>query len=450
MSHPLPRTALSRRTLLRGGAGLIGAAGVLGTTGCGSSDDTAAGGPVELVYRLWDEQQEVGYKSVFAAFTAENPGITVRMEVLPWDQYWTKLTTELASGKAPDVFWLTVENFPDLASKGVLAPLDDLLKGAKLDLASYHPNVVQSYKYEDKQLGVPKDLGVVGLLYNKNLVAKAGITMPEKLTWAPDGSGTFLDVARKLTVDKAGLKAGQSGFDAGAIKQWGFCSWNHSQTQWLNWIASNGGKAMDAPYGTFEFAGAKSVEALQWARDLVFKWHVSPDGTRTNPPTGQATEMFYRGEVAMFPANNALLPFALPEVKFPIGVASMPAGPSGRTVVINGLAEVMFAKTKHPDEAGKLITFLGSEKAQKLMGDAGYVIPALNGTAAGYSQYWKKKGIDVQPFLDSAAGSTVNMPIATGWTAKVADINKVVNELYLDKGDATKVATAMDEKGNGR
>ncbi len=450
MSHPLSRTTLSRRTLLRGGAGIIGAAGVLGTAGCGSSDDTAAGGPVELVYRLWDEQQEVGYKSVFAAFTAENPGITVRMEVLPWDQYWTKLTTELASGKAPDVFWLTVENFPDLASKGVLAPLDDLLKGAKLDLASYHPNVVQSYKFEDKQLGVPKDLGVVGLLYNKNLVAKAGITMPKELTWAPDGSGTFLDVAQKLTVDKAGLKAGQSGFDAGAIKQWGFCSWNHSQTQWLNWIASNGGKAMDAPYGTFEFAGAKSVEALQWARDLVFKWHVSPDGTRTNPPTGQATEMFYRGEVAMFPANNALLPFALPEVKFPIGVAAMPAGPSGRTVVINGLAEVMFAKTKHPEEAGKLITFLGSEKAQKLMGDAGYVIPALNDTAAGYSAYWEKKGIDVRPFLDSAAGSTVNMPIAEGWTAKVADINKAVNELYLDKGDAAKVATAMDEKGNGR
>ncbi len=423
---------LSRRTFL------IGAGSVLALAGCGSSNDNASssgGGKAELVYRLWDEQQEVGYKAVFAAFTAENPDITVRMEVLPWDQYWTKLTTELAAGKAPDVFWLTVENFPDLAGKGVLAPLDDLIGKAGLKLDSYHPNVVESYKFEDKQLGMPKDMGIVGLLYNKDLFAKAGVTMPAELTWAPDGSGSFLELARKLTV---------------GTKQWGFCSWNHSQTQWLNWIASNGGKAMDAPYGTFEFAGAKSVEALQWARDLVFKWHVSPDGTRTNPPTGQATEMFYRGEVAMFPANNALLPFALPEVKFPIGVAAMPAGPTGRTVVINGLAEVMFAKTKHPEEAGKLITFLGSEKAQKLMGDAGYVIPALNGTAAGYSEYWKKKGIDVQPFLDSAAGSTVNMPIATGWTAKVADINKVVNELYLDKGDAAKVATAMDEKGNGR
>ena len=332
------------------------------------------------------------------------------------------------------MFWLTVDYFPDFASKGVLTPLDDLISKAGLKLDSYHPNVVQSYKFEDKQLGMPKDMGIVGLLYNKDLFAKAGVTMPTELTWAPDGSGSFLEVARKLTVGK----------------QWGFCSWNHSQTQWLNWIASNGGHAMDKPYGSFDFAGDKSVEALQFARDLVFKWKVSPDGTRTNPPTGQATEMFYRGEVAMFPANNALLPFALPEVKFPIGVAAMPAGPAGRTVVINGLAEAMFAKTKHPDEAGKLVAFLGSEKAQRLMGDAGYIIPALNDAGAGYQAFWKKKNIDVQPFLESAAGSTVNLPIAEGWTAKSPEINKTVNDLYLNKVGVADIAAAMDKIGNDK
>ncbi|MER7247949.1 sugar ABC transporter substrate-binding protein [Kribbella sp. NPDC000426] len=423
--------SLSRRTFL------IGAGSVLALAGCGSSNDAGSGGggKVELVYRLWDEQQEIGYKAVFAEFTKENPDITVRMEVLPWDQYWTKLTTELASGKAPDVFWLTVDYFPDFAGKGVLAPLDDLISKAGLKLDAYNPNVVQSYKFEDKQLGMPKDMGIVGLLYNKDLFKKAGVTMPAELTWAPDGSGSFLEVARKLTV---------------GTKQWGFCSWNHNQTQWLNWIASNGGHAMDKPYGTFDFAGQKSVEALQFARDLIFKWKVSPDGTRTNPPTGQATEMFYRGEVAMFPANNALLPFALPEVKFPIGVAAMPAGPAGRTVVINGLAETMFAKTKHPDEAGKLVAFLGTEKAQRLMGDAGYIIPALTDAGAGYQTFWQKKGIDVQPFLDSAAGSTVNLPIADGWTSKSTEINKAANDLFLDKTPVSDIAAAMDKIGNDK
>ncbi len=91
---------------------------------------------------------------------------------------------------------------------------------------------------------MPKDLGVVGLLYNKDLFAKAGVTMPAELTWAPDGSGSFHGVARKLTKS--------------ASKQWGFCSWNHSQTQWLNWIASNGGQAMDKPYGNFDVRRRRS------------------------------------------------------------------------------------------------------------------------------------------------------------------------------------------------
>ncbi|GAB3749321.1 ABC transporter substrate-binding protein [Microlunatus parietis] len=439
MSRTFPR-----RTLL------ISAAGTVALSACGNQEPTpsAPGEKVELVYRLWDEQQEVGYQDVFEAFTAENPDITVRMELLPWDQYWTKLTAELASGNGPDVFWLTVDRFPDLASKGVLAPIQDQLAEAGIDLANYHPNVVNSYKYEDQQYGMPKDLGVVGMLYNKDLIKKAGVDEPGDLEWKPDGSGSFEELARKLTVDKAGRTAGEAGFDPAKIKQWGFLSWNHGQTTWLNWIAGNGGQVKDPATGTFAYASPKSVEALQWARDLIFTWHVSPDGTRTNPPTGQATEMFYRGEVAMFDANNALLPFALPEVKFEIGVAPIPKGPAGRSVMINGLGEVAYAASKHPEQTMKLIMFLGSEKAQKIMGDAGYVIPALNGASDGYVAYWKGKGIDVTPYLESAAGTTFNMPVGEDWVAKDPEINKAASDLFLNKTPVAEVAAKMDEIAN--
>ncbi len=437
MSHTFQRRIL-----------LIGAAGTVALSACGNQEPTGAPGEkVELVYRLWDEQQEVGYQDVFAAFTADNPDITVRMELLPWDQYWTKLTAELASGNGPDVFWLTVDRFPDLASKGVLAPIDDQLKAAGIDLAKYHPNVAQSYRWEDQQYGMPKDMGIVGLLYNKDLFKKAGIDEPGELEWNPGGTGSFEELARKLTVDKAGKTAAESGFDPTKIKQWGCLSWNHGQTTWLNWIASNGGQVRDSG-GQFTYSSPKSVEALQWARDLIYKWHVSPDGTRTNPPTGQATEMFYRGEVAMFDANNALLPFALPEVKFEIGVAALPKGPAGRTVVINGLGEVTYAASKHPEAAQKLITFLGSEKAQKIMGDAGYIIPALTDAGAGYVDFWKGKGIDVQPYLDSAAGTTVNMPVGEDWVAKDPEINKAASDIFLDKLPIAEITAKMDEIAN--
>lgn len=428
---------------------LIGAAGTVALSAC--SDQQPSGAPgekVELVYRLWDEQQEVGYQDVFAAFTAENPDITVRMELLPWDQYWTKLTAELASGNGPDAFWLTVDRFPELAAAGVLAPIDDQLADAGIDLADYHPNVVESYRFEDQQFGMPKDLGVAGMLYNQDLVQAAGVDEVGDLEWNPAGTGSFEDLVRKLTLDQEGRSAADSGFDPAKIKQWGFASWNHGQTTWLNFIASNGGQVLDQASGKLAYGSPKSVEALQWARDLIFKWHVSPDGTRTNPPTGQATEMFYRGEVAMFGANNALLPFALPEVKFEIGVAPLPKGPAGRTVVINGLAEVGYAKSKHPDATLKLITFLGSEKAQKIMGDAGYIIPALNDAGDGYVDFWKEKGIDVTPYLDEAAGSTTNMPIGEDWAAKDPEINKAANDIFLNDKPVAEIAAKMDEIAN--
>jgi multiple sugar transport system substrate-binding protein len=84
------------------------------------------------------------------------------------------------------------------------------------------------------------------------------------------------------------------------------------------------------------------------------------------------------------------------------------------------------------------------------MGDAGYIIPALNDAGAGYQAFWKKKNIDVQPFLESAAGSTVNLPIAEGWTAKSPEINKTVNDLYLNKVGVADIAAAMDKIGNDK
>ncbi len=434
---------LRRRTFLIGCAGTVLATGAACDRAGGSSD-----GKVELVYRLWDEQQQVGYTKVFESFTAENPDITVRMELLPYGEYWTKLTTELAARQGPDVFWLTVDAFPDLVGGGVLAPLDEELKAAGIDLASYHPNVVECYSHEGKQYGVPKDLGVVGLLYNADLVEKSGVSVAEDLTWATDGSGSFLDLARALTVDKQGRRADESGFDPKAIEQWGFCSWNHGQTQWMNWAASNGGVVQAEPYGPVSYTSPEVLAGLTFGHDLVFTHHVSPDGTRTNPPSGQATEMFYRGEVAMYPANNALLPYALDEVTFPIGVAAMPAGPQGRTVVINGLAEVVSAATSHPEQAAALVTFLASEKAQRLMGDAGYVIPALEGAGDGYAAYWKAEGVDVQPFLDSAAGATINMPIAAGWTGRLPEIERAANDLYLDARPPADVAAQMEQLAN--
>ncbi|GAB2955558.1 ABC transporter substrate-binding protein [Nonomuraea fastidiosa] len=443
LKNPPIRCALLANVLVKGLATTLASVLALSACGTGGGDGGGDGGgeKVTLTYRLWDDQQKVGYEKVMAAFEKANPDIDVRIELLPYDQYWTKLTADAVAGTAPDVFWMTPTQFPEYVTKGVLAPV-------KVDTAKYHPTVAASFEYEGKMYGVPKDWGIVGLLYNKDLFKKAGVEMPDKLTWAADGSGTLLETARKLTVDEAGKHPGDAGFDPDKVETYGFASWNHYQTQWMNWIASNGGKLVDKPFGTYVFNDAASVQALQFGVDLVNKHHVSPPATQTNPPTGKVTDMFKAGKIAMFPANNALLPFVAPESTFEVGVAPMPKGPQGRAVNLNGLAEAVYAKSKHPEEAMRLATWLGTQEPQKMMADEGYVFPALTGLERGYVDFWKAKGIDVTPFAEEAKGTTFPLPITTGFTGFETKLNQIFNEMYLGKLSPQQAADQAVAEGN--
>ncbi|WP_327291896.1 ABC transporter substrate-binding protein [Streptomyces sp. NBC_01198] len=418
---------IARRTLGRRlAAAATGIVLVAAATACGGGS-SGAGGRTHLVYRTWDDQQKIGLEKVMKAFEATHPNIDVSVELLPYDQYWTKLTADVVAGTAPDLFWMQTTEFPDFVTKGVLADLSGDIK----DTSIYNKTVVDAYTYQGKLYGVPKDMGDVAMLYNKDLLAKAGITMPDQLTWAPDGSGTFLPLLRKLTVDDQGRHPDDPGFDAKKVKTWGFASWNHYQTQWMNWMVSNGGQLIDKPFGKFAFNSPQDVAALQWGVDLSRKYHVSPPATQTNPPTGQATEMFERGQVAIFPANNALLPYVKPAVKFQIGVASMPAGPAGRAVNVNGLSEAVYAKSRHLPQAKELARYLATPDAQKIMGDAGYVFPAIDSLSQGYVDYWKAQGIDVGPYVEERKGKTFNLPIVPGFSGAEQGLNQTFNQIYL-------------------
>ncbi|MGI5171719.1 ABC transporter substrate-binding protein [Spirillospora sp. CA-253888] len=428
---------------IRSIAAVLGAALLSTLTACGGGSG-GSGGDGTLTYRLWDDQQKAGYEKVMAAFEKANPGIRVKIELMPYDQYWTKMTADAVAGTAPDVFWMQTTQFPEFVTKGVLADLSPL----GLDAAKYHPNVVQSYTYKGKLYGVPKDFGIVGLLYNEDLFKKAGVPKPDKLTWKPDGSGTLLETARKLTVDDKGRHPGEPGFDQGKVKQYGFASWNHYQTQWMNWVSSNGGKLVDQPFGKYAFNDDASVQALQFGVDLVNKHHVSPPAAQTNPPSDKINEMFKRGQVAMFPANNALLPFVTPGATFKIGIAPMPEGPAGRSVNINGLSEAVYAKSPRKEAAMKLARYLSGPEAQKIMADDGYAFPALNGLSQGYVDFWKRKGMDVSPFLEQSRGATFNLPITTGFTAFENKLVQTFNDMYLGKLTTKQAADRAVSDGN--
>ena len=48
-----------------------------------------------------------------------------------------------------------------------------------------------------------------------------------------------------------------------------------------------------------------------------------------------------------------------------------------------------------------------------------------------FAAYWKKKGVDVTPFLTAARGRTVTFPVATGLGEALTNITTALGPTYL-------------------
>ena len=179
--------------------------GVLATsllTGCGSTDDNTAEGTatateskqetVDLANtEVAEETAEITYanfnasggneetlQKMYDAFHEEYPNITVNIETIGYDDYFTQMQTRVAGGTAPDCYELNIENFAAYANKGVLAELTGI------DTSGYNTTALNAFSVDGKQYGVPGNFSNVVLIYNKDLFDKAGIAYPtDDWTW---------------------------------------------------------------------------------------------------------------------------------------------------------------------------------------------------------------------------------------------------------------------------
>ena len=171
-----PAVGVSRRRLLQGSAA-VAAAG-LAAPYLGPRRALAAD-PVEIVHWSWlaASDGEVWAKMI-DAFNAANKdkGVQIRMELVPEEQYVTKVLAASATGRAPDFGWGTAGKGAQLARDGVTVPLDELIGEVGLDLADFSESSVTASrypKYDNKIFMVPMDLMSLQPEINLDHVAEA-------------------------------------------------------------------------------------------------------------------------------------------------------------------------------------------------------------------------------------------------------------------------------------
>lgn len=384
-----------------------------------SSTSSSSGGKTTLSYAIWDQTQEPAMQKIIAAFEQQNPDITVKIQLTPYADYFTKLQTAASSGSAPDVFWMNGPNFQLYAANGQLMSLS----GATVKAADYPSSLVSLYTYDKTLYGVPKDFDTVGLWYNKALFKAAGVADPTAdWTWAD-----FQAASAKLTDKAKGVYA------VGATLE--------GQEDYYDTIFQAGGQVISPDGKSSGYGSTASISGLEFWTNLIAKGE-SPSLAQMNDTA--TIDMFESGKLAMYWGGswdaNAFAQNA--NTKDDVDVTVLPEGVK-RATVIHGLANVVYAKTAHPQQAEKFVEFLGSQQAAEIEADTGTVIPAFNDT----QQAWVKSypQYDLQSFLDELPYA-VPYPISKDTAAwNTLEANLLAKAWSLSEPTPTVAAQLADQ-----
>jgi multiple sugar transport system substrate-binding protein len=129
----------------------------------------------------YTEEQAAPLLACFDAYEAEHPGITVEHQVTAYGDFLQTILTSRVGGTAPDIYNVYSVWVPQLASAGALEPPPEAV--ADFIAQGYEPATVEAATVNGQLWGIPTELSVYALLYNKNLLAEAGFDAPPR-TWA--------------------------------------------------------------------------------------------------------------------------------------------------------------------------------------------------------------------------------------------------------------------------
>jgi raffinose/stachyose/melibiose transport system substrate-binding protein len=321
------------------------------------------------------DDQKALWQQMADDYMAAHPNVQVDITVLENEAFKTKLTTVMQSGDPPDIFqsW-GGGTMNEYAEAGLLKDITaDLDKDGWRD--TFSPGALGVYSYQGKNYGVPRDMGMVGFWYNKDLFAQAGITTPPA-TWSE-----FLEAVKALKA------AGITPIALGEGDKWPGAFW------WEYLAVRLGGKAaFDAAYSRqgsftdapFVEAGAKLQElmALEPFQDgfLGATW---PDEQVVMATSEAAMDLmgqwapgaFKDASVDKQGLGDKLGWFPFPAVE---GGAGDPAdalgGGNGFVVGVNA-----------PPEAVDFLKYISSVESQIAQAEIGMSVPVVKGAEVGLS-----------------------------------------------------------------
>jgi len=351
-----PSTSRGRVAAVVGSAMLVGSS-LLTAAAPALAQEGPSG---KITYAIWGDPAELANQiALVEAFEAKYPDIDVEVTVSDWDAYWTALQTSIAGGDAPDVFAMDGPLFPDYQSRDVLLDLAPFIERDGFDVTALADAGVAHFTTADGgQYGLPRDLNVTALYYNKAMFDAAGLPYPDE-TWDWD---KLVEVGTQLTLDADGN---------GQPEQWGFYTeTTDMENYWSELVWQNGGEIISDDRMQTLLGSDEAVGGLQFLQDLIWTHKIMPPADIVL----QIGDAFEQGLAAMESNGSWLVPTHL-NAGIDLGIAPLPAGPAGQATSVNPTGAVVSASSKNPEAAWAFVSWLVGPEAQEMLMQSKAALP---------------------------------------------------------------------------
>lgn len=360
------------------------------TAGLGLLAGAAAAQEIRFMCYSDGNECEV-YDDLLSRFEADNPGVDVIVDVVPYQAILENLPVQLAAGTGPDMAKIT-----DLGG----------LNEYYLDLTPYidtdywdasFGDTLGWYRVGDRQgyYGLHTQLTITGPFVNATLFEQAGVEMPgEGATWEDWAAATravaeATDADFPMAIDRSGHRVAGPAISYGAK------------------YFDDGGT------GSFEGFDAFAAQFVAWNEDGTLARDVwASQGGATY---ADAAQEFINGEIVFYYSGSWQVGRMDEQVGdfFDWKVVGSPCGPTGACSGMPGGAGVVgFEGTEHPEIVAKVIDFLAQEEVYAEAAARTRNLPAHLGVASAGVEF-ENASPAAQEALNAFAADLPNVsPIA--------------------------------------
>ncbi|WP_214104498.1 ABC transporter substrate-binding protein [Acrocarpospora catenulata] len=292
-------------------------AALLTATACGGGQTPAQQGPKPLRMTIWtsNEAHLKLFNEIAAEYKKTHPDVgAITFDSIPFENYTTTLTTQIAGGNAPDLAWVLENSAPDFVSSGALAPLKQTLaKTFGYEFTDLAPAATKLWERDGELFAYPFSTSPFGIFVNDDLVKEAGQKTPRELIKAGQWNWD-----NAVAIGAAVAKKGKAGL---VVRDFDYKNWDNLASVWGGW----GARAWSEDGKTCGFNSPEMVQAMTFLHKSIFV-------DKALPGPGTIVD-FFAGDAAMTITQISRASL-LEGATFGWDLVPLPSGPKGEYAVI--------------------------------------------------------------------------------------------------------------------